>query len=433
MSVDERTDGQGRRPRLLLVIAAVAVFALLLLAACGSDDDSGGGGGTDTAAEEAGENASEEGGAEGGAAEVSPEELQETVNTALETESITADSLPTLMKEALERATPEPDAKTMETAFECWQKNSCSVGDGDITLALADGFGDNTWRQFSKMNMILQALTYPEVGELVFTNAHGDLATFQADLRNLTAQGVDGIAVYNDFGPAAYSAMQAAQREGAVISSYVGTNDDATQAAITTRVQPDVCEVGKEMAKAVKSAIGATGPVAYFEGTPGNPQDQGWQKCATEAGIESIYTGTTEWTPAGAQKAASALVASGKPVKAILYSYSNPVPSIVDVYLKANKEIPAIITWTQNNETTCQWLEHPYELYQTNALNWAARVSVTAIMTKVEGGEPDEAVIYPMPYEPAKKSSCDKSKPAEYPGPSALVPEDLSDKMLAGQ
>ncbi|MBN9621467.1 MAG: substrate-binding domain-containing protein [Actinobacteria bacterium] len=385
--------------------------------------------GTEEAASE------EEGGEEeaSGEATVSEGELQKTVDTALETEEIEASSLPPLMREALELATTEPTEEEMETAFECWKQNSCTIGEGPITLGLADGFGDNTWRQFSKMGVILQAMKFPEVGKIILTNAHGELATFQSNLRSLTAQGAKAIVVYNDFGPAAYSALEAAQREGAAISTYVGPNDGAPVTAINTRVQPDICQAGKEMAKATEEAIGGPGPVAYFEGTPGNPEDEGWKKCATEEGIESIFEGETEWTPAGAQKAASALVASGKPVKAILYSYSNPVPSIVNVYLKAGKEIPAIITWTQNNETTCQWIEHPYKLYQTNALNWAARVSVDAVVKKTEGEEVPEAVIYPQPFSPAKRSSCEKGKPAEYPGKSALIPEFLVEKMLAGQ
>jgi ABC-type sugar transport system substrate-binding protein len=445
MSFSGKFDRKRGWLKLTLLFGAIALFAIVVLAGCGGGGSSSSSteGAAETeepateegSAEEAGsEEATEEEGSESaGETTVSEAELQETVNTALETEEIEASSLPPLMKEALELATGEPTEEEMETAYECWKSNSCTIGEGPITLGLADGFGDNTWRQFSKMGVILQAMKFPEVGKIILTNAHGELATFQSNLRSLTAQGAKAIVVYNDFGPAAYSALEAAQREGAAISTYVGPNDGAPVTAINTRVQPDICQAGKEMAKATEEAIGGKGPVAYFEGTPGNPEDEGWKKCATEEGIESVFEGETEWTPAGAQKAASALVASGKPVKAILYSYSNPVPSIVNVYLKAGKEIPAIVTWTQNNETTCQWIEHPYKLYQTNALNWAARVSVDAVVRKTEGEEVPEAVIYPQPFSPAKKSSCEKGKPAEYPGSSALIPEFLTEKMLAGQ
>ncbi len=437
MSFSEKFARRRGWLKVTLVIGAVVVFAAVL-AACGGSSSDSTSGGAETAAEAEPaeeEGAAEEASSEEGAAEteVSEAELQKTVDQALETNTIKASSLPPLMQEALAKATGEPSQEEMDKAFECWKGSSCTIGDGPITLGLADGFGDNTWRQFSKMNVILQAMKDPEVGKIILTNAHGELATFQANLRTLTAQGAEAIVVYNDFGPAAYPAMEAAQREGAAISTYVSPGDGAPTSAITTRVQPDICEAGKEMAKATEEAIGAPGPVAYFEGTPGNPQDEGWKKCATEAGIESEFESETEWTPAGAQKAASALVASGKPVKAILYSYSNPVPSMVNVYLKAGKEIPAIVTWTQNNETTCQWIEHPYKLYQTNALNWAARVSVDAVVKATEGEEVPPEVIYPLPFSEAKKSSCEKSKPAEYPGASALVPEALTEKMLAGQ
>jgi ABC-type sugar transport system substrate-binding protein len=432
MSFSGKFDRRRGWLKVTLLLGAVAIFAIVVLAGCGSSSSSSSSSESTTAETE---EATEEGGSEEASAEtsVSEAELQKTVDQALETTAIKASTLPALMKEALELATPEPSKEELDTAFECWKASSCTIGEGPITLGLADGFGDNTWRQFSKMNVILQAMKFPEVGKIITTNAHGELATFQSNLRSLTAQGAKAIVVYNDFGPAAYPALQAAQREGAATSTFVSPGDGAPTSAITTRVQPDICEAGKEMAKATEEAIGGPGPVAYFEGTPGNPQDEGWKKCATEAGIEADFEAETEWTPAGAQKAASALVASGKPVKAILYSYSNPVPSMVNVYLKAGKEIPAIITWTQNNETTCQWIEHPYKLYQTNALNWAARVSVDAVVKATEGEEVPPEVIYPFPFSEAKKSSCDKSKPAEFPGASALVPDVLTEKMLSGQ
>jgi len=428
MSGDRSTHAHRLRRSPALAVACAGALALLVMVGCGSDNGSStstaSGGETSTAATGEGSTT-----AAGGGSTVSAADLQKTVDTALNTDAVTADSLPPLMKEALERATPAPDQATMDKAFDCWQKSTCTVGNGDITLALADGFGDNTWRKFSKMDMILQALTYPEVGKIITTNAHGQLAKFQSDVRSLTAQGVKGIAVYNDFGPAAYPALTAAQRAGAVVSTYVGPNDGAPTSAITTRVQPDICEAGKTMAAATKDAVGDA-PVAYFTGTPGNPQDTAWQKCATEAGLNPVFKADTNWTPAGAQTAASALIASGKPAKAILYSYSNPVPNIVRTYNKANKPVPAIITWTQDNGTSCQWKKNPYPLYQTNALNWAARVSVTAIMDKLNGGSPPDAVIYPFPFSKAKESDCAPGQPADYPGTSALVPDSLTQRIL---
>jgi ABC-type sugar transport system substrate-binding protein len=412
-----------RRRRRVTVGVAGSVALALGLAACGGSSS----GGSNAGAQPSGGSNS----SSSAAGSVSPADLQKTVNAALQTTSITADSLPPVMKDALQRATVPLTQAQLDKAFACWQASSCQLGNGNVTVAEADGFGDNTWRKFSKMDVILQAMTYPNVGKFIYTNAHGDLSQYQSAIRSLTAQHAKVIVAYNDFGPAAWSAFTAAQRAGAFVSTFVGPSDGAPTTAITTRVQPDVCAVGKVMASTTKTAVGSA-PVSYFTGTPGNPQDAAWQKCATQSGIKSIFNADTSWTPAGAAKAAAALIASGKPAKAILYSYSNPVPNIVDTFNKAGKPIPAIITWTTDNGTLCQLKKKPYPLYLTNALNWAARVSVSALMDKVNGQDAPEAVIYPMPFNKADPNACSASAPADFPGSSALVPDSLVTKILGG-
>jgi ABC-type sugar transport system substrate-binding protein len=416
---------RGGRP--LALALTCAALAGLVVAGCGSSGNNSttSSGGSSTGASTAGGGASTT--ASNG---VTPAQLQATVDQAMQAH-IPISSVPPLMQDALSLATPTPSAADMDKAFTCFQQTTCTLGSGKITLGYADGFGDNTWRRFSKMSAILQAMRYPDIGKIIFTNAHGQLATFQSDIRNLTAQGARAIVTYDDFGPSAYPAYTAAQRSGAVVSSFVSPLDGAPTSAVTTRVQPDICTAGRTMASVTRQAVGSAG-VAYFTGTPGNPQDTAWQRCATTAGTNAIFKADTNWTPAGAQTAASALIASGKPARAILYSYSNPVPNIVKAFNSANKPVPAIITWTQDNGTSCIWRRSPFTLYQTNALNWAARVSVTATMTRLDGKSVPDAVIYPFPFVRAKASDCDPSRPADYPGTSALVPTALVTKILGG-
>jgi len=402
-----------------------SIAAAVVVAGCGGSTGS-----ASAPAKANGASSSSSSSSAAGGPAVSSAALDKTISTVLQG-PVPADSLPPLMKEALERASVQLTPAQLDKAFECWQKSACTIGNGKITLAEADGFGDNTWRKFSKMDVILQALTYPEVGKFIYTNAHGDLSQFQSAIRTLTAQGAKAVVAYNDFGPAAYPAFTAAQRAGVHLSTFVGPADGAPTSAITTRVQPDICEAGKVMGTVTKQAVG-NAPIAYFTGTPGNPEDTGWQKCASQQGLNPTFKADTNWTPAGAQKAASALIASGKSVKAILYSYSNPVPNIVTAFQKAGMPTPAIITWTTDNGTLCQLKQHPYTLYLTNALNWAARVSVTAMVKATEGASVSATVIYPMPFNKADPANCDPAKPADYPGTSALVPDQLVSKILGG-
>ena len=73
-----------------------------------------------------------------------------------------------------------------DLAFECWQNNGCDTGSGgDLVVGLADGFGGNVARQLFKMEFILQALTYPEIGEIIYTDANLDTQKAISDVRSL--------------------------------------------------------------------------------------------------------------------------------------------------------------------------------------------------------------------------------------------------------
>ena len=51
-------------------------------------------------------------------------------------------------------------------ALRCWKSNGCKTGtNGKLTVAYVEGFGENVYRNISKMEFI-QALTYPEIGEI---------------------------------------------------------------------------------------------------------------------------------------------------------------------------------------------------------------------------------------------------------------------------
>ena len=50
--------------------------------------------------------------------------------------------------------------------------NGCATGTGGkLTVAYVEGFGENVYRQVSKMEFILQALTYPQIGHIIYSSA----------------------------------------------------------------------------------------------------------------------------------------------------------------------------------------------------------------------------------------------------------------------
>jgi len=375
------------------------------------------------------------------ASTVSDATVQKLVDQAFQAD-VSLSSLPATVQQALRTAAEPLTQAQLSTAYTCWQNSTCSTGTGgSTTLGIADGFGDNTWRQFTKMEIILQALHYKQVGKIIYTNAHGVLSQFQANIRSLTAQGVKAIVTYDDFGAAAVPAFAAAQREGAKVSSYVGGIPDAPTTAVANQVSANICAAGTAMADTTNTLLGGKGQVAFFNGTPGNPQGEVWNKCAEQefkaqgGGITVSYEANTDWTPAGAQQAAAGLVSTGKPVKAILYDYADPLTQVVKAFEQAGRVSPALVTWTSNNALFGVWQQDQgtakaFDLYYTNGLNWESRVSVTAVLDMLAGQSVPAQLTVPMPFVKAVKGIYTASLPGTYPGPSVLVPTALVTKML---
>lgn len=419
-----RFGGSGRgRPAV-----AVTVTALMLgLAACGSNDGSGP------------SSSSSSGSSPEATVKVDPAMVQKTVNQAMLTEDVSYNDLDPTVQRAFQRASMGLTPQQLDTAFECWSNTTCTIGDGKVTLGIAEAFGQNQWRKISKMEIILQALTYPEVGKIIFTDAQGDLAKFQSNVRTLASQGAKAIVSYNDFGAAALPAFKAAQAQGAFISTYVGPVPDAPKDSLANQVHGDVCAVGKEMAKVAQDDLRLMGKVAILNGTPGNPQGATWNKCFQDTLKGGLTIGAkqdTDWTLAGAFEAASALVSDNTDYSGILYDYADPIPQVVEAYDKAGEKIPPIITWTSNNGMAKVWekaqgTKREFPVYYTNALNWQGRVSVTSVMGLLAGEAVAADIVVPQPFVQAKAGLFDAGRPDDYPGPSVLVPDDLMTRMLS--
>ncbi len=101
-----------------------------------------------------------------------------------------------------------------DLAMKCWEENGCETGTGgELKVGLADGFGGNIARQIFKMEFILQALTYPEIGEIGYTDANLDTQKAISDVRSFAARDFDIIISYPDAGEALVPAYRAAMEE----------------------------------------------------------------------------------------------------------------------------------------------------------------------------------------------------------------------------
>jgi ABC-type sugar transport system substrate-binding protein len=371
-------------------------------------------------------------------------DLQAEVNIALNTDTVDAASLDPAIQAALTRAAVPLTPEQTALAFECWSTGDCTIpGGGDQVVGYISP-ELNTWRKFARMEAIIQAITYPEVGRIISVMPEYDLAQMQAGVRQLSADGATVITGYNDFGPALAPAFKAAQDAGAKVSIFVGPSPGTGTDSIASQVTSDVCNNGNLMADKAIALLGTTGNIAFFNGTPGNPQGAGWNKCVEDTlaakapGIKVVFKADTNWTLQGAFDAATALLASGKDADIIMYDYADPMTQIVKAYDQAGKKIPAFITWTSNNDlfkdwSTRQGTDKAFTLVDTNSMTWCSRVSVSVILDSIIGGtEIPALVLYPMPFIEATAADYKADKPADYPG-LTTIPSDLVDQMLAAQ
>src|SRR5471030_2207048 len=78
------------------------------------------------------------------------------------------DHVSPVIVEAIKRAAIDLTPEQRALALKCWKDSVCETGHGKLTVAYADGFGENVWRKVTKMEFILQALTYPNIKKIVY-------------------------------------------------------------------------------------------------------------------------------------------------------------------------------------------------------------------------------------------------------------------------
>jgi ABC-type sugar transport system substrate-binding protein len=419
-----------------LAACSFVVFAALLGGCGGSGGSSTAETATAAKTESTTSNSSE---TEGSTADVSEGQVQAIASRAIR-ENVNVESLNPVLQEAFANAAAKLTPAEEDKAFECWKEAQCKVGNGDLTLGIADG-ANNPWREATRMEIVLQALTYPEIGEIIYTNAEGDVSAYLSNIRNLVAQGADMITGYNDFGEASAAAFRSAQQAGVPVSLYTGVTPGIGTDAVSVQVVADTCKAGQEMVDAAVAAEGKDAKLALLGGVPGNPQDAEWKKCAKERLSESypaakvVFEADTNFTDAGVFEAASSMIASGEEVNAVLYSYTDPLVRLIQAFESAGKPVPALICWTESNLLNREWERRhgSFPLYSTSSVNWPSRASVTALM-KLQAGEEvsteDGEINYPFPFIAAKKGEYLPNRPPDFPGNSLLIPESLIERML---
>lgn len=351
----------------------------------------------------------------------------------------TTEGINPVVKETFERAARSLTPEEQELALKCWRDLVCETGRGSLTVALADGFGENVWRRVTHMEFVLQALTYPEVAKIVYTSARGDASKAISDMRSLIAQKVDIIATFPDAGPALLPTAREATEQGITVVPYIAGFGGNPGKDYLTLVAEDLCELGRQFVQYVDEHNKEdVVEVVELGGTPGNPLSAGWQNCAEE-NLEKLDRfrllgkADTNWTQEGSFEAMSGFLSQHEDVDAVLYEYADGFRGGLRAFEAANRPLDVIVTLrTDEQGLFCDWekADDPnFRIFFSSGGTFQSRIALTAAMMAKAGAEIPPHVDVPFRMKQVEKGMCNPDFPDEMPV-STLVSSEMLKRMF---
>ena len=322
-------------------------------------------------------------------------------------------------------------------ALKCWKNNGCNTGTGGkLTVAYIEQFGENVYRQMSRMEFILQALTYPQVGKIIYRSAHSDLNQGIADFKAAIAQHVNVIVTYPDYGDAMLPVMREATKAGIPVATYAWGYVSGPGKNYLTVVGEDTCNLGKNYAKIMNAQV-KSGDIAFLGGFAGNPLSLGWMNCERPALNSNIHVVATEWTnwdPAKVQSVVAGILAAHPNIKGWSYEYGlGMARGAVSAYKAAGVPFNTVLTLrTDDVGMGCTYdeLKNPkLKMWYYTSGNSQIRIAFTAAMMKLKGAKIPPKIVLPIRLQnQAVRDSCVKGYPQEASATS-LIPLSLLHKM----
>jgi ribose transport system substrate-binding protein len=323
-------------------------------------------------------------------------------------------------------------------AYTCWKNDGCSTGTGGkLIVGEADGFGGNSAREMFKMEFILQALTYPQIGKILYTDANLNTEKAISDVRSMVAQGAKIILSYPDAGAAMLPAYQAAEQQGDNVALWSNANIGTPGVQYMTVTGTNICTLGNQYAAEMNKDLPSGGQIALLGGTPGNPQSPAWQACEVKSlnkNIKVVATANTDWTRQGALQATSAIISKYPNLRGISYDYGDATVGVIRAFQAAHKSLANFVITDYSNENSLLCLYKQintpsFKVYTYVNLESQARIDLTAGMMKLAGATIPPVINFQPSLRQVTLSSCQSNIPIDGLS-TALVAPALQEKMF---
>jgi len=314
-------------------------------------------------------------------------------------------------------------------------------GTKPTVLALADGFGGNTWRKTALAEMKDEASKCPNIKRLLYADAAGDLAKANSDINSLVAQGTNILIIYPDFGDATLPAIRAAHEAGVVVVPYISQLSGNAGVDFDANVYANVNAGAKKWVEWMNNYI-KEGTLLYFSGVAGNGfsttvMDNLKRELAPYPKLKLLSDQfiVTNWATADAEKATAGVIAKYGKLDVFITDFGPVALGIIKGFQQAGLKVPANAGVASNNELNCVWMEAkakgqawPYMTLEgtTTIVRYALRRGM-AIYQGTQDPDPLQIDTYVFADSfGGIDPKCDKSAPLDADLSGFLTPEQLS-------
>jgi len=299
-------------------------------------------------------------------------------------------------------ATATKTAVTSKTA-----SNLPWCGPKKASIALADGFGDNTWRLLTRYSAVVAAAPCLSVTKYVYTNGQGNTEKAISDINSLVSLGITAVVDFPDASEAMLPVITKAYHAGVIMVPYrvfpggtAGTNYNAY-------ISTNFVSAGVLWATDVASALKGKGNVAFLSGPPGN--SQGLEE---RQGILSVFKkypnihlvgqspfNVTNWDPATTVQVVASLLAKYK-IDAVITDFGTAIASAFPDWAKAGLKIPVIAT-EDGNSVACGWkadvkTDPGFKLFTVSSQTWMVEYAVRYAVALATGGRVPSTTVVPQ-------------------------------------
>jgi len=315
-------------------------------------------------------------------------------------------------------------------------------GPKQASIALADGFGDNTWRELTRYSAVTVAAQCPSVTKYVYANGQGNTQKAISDINSLVAQGTTAIVDFPDAGKAMLPVLTKAYQAGTIVVPYRvfpgGTGGQNYNAYLST----NFTSAGVLWGHDVATALNGKGNVVFLGGPPANSQS-----LAEYQGLQSVFKNypgihvigqkpynVTNWDPALTQQVVASLLSKYPKIDAVVSDFGTALAASFPQFQKAGRQIPVIAT-EDGNSLGCDYAsmhanDPNFKLFTVSSQTWMVEYAMRyAVALATKGHVPSSTVVPQQNYENSVTGSpnqpvCDKTLPATAIMSSGLTPAE---------